>query len=141
MFAFQPSIATRRLGERRFGGELTSQKLGPAHDDFSEAWRKIYGYHSANGEAIVDAALAVARRKGLAPTTVRDVALEMGTSSGLIHHYFESMDHVLAALADGSLLVDPIVTHEFKSAQAIEAFDLAKDPTKSGKVLISFRDQ
>lgn len=48
-------------------------------------------------EAIVDAALAVARRKGLAPTTVRDVAREMGTSSGLIHHYFESMDHVLAA--------------------------------------------
>lgn len=48
-------------------------------------------------EAIVDAALAVARRKGLAPTTVRDVAREMGTSSGLIHHYFDSMDHVLAA--------------------------------------------
>jgi AcrR family transcriptional regulator len=48
-------------------------------------------------DAIVDAALAVARRKGLAPTTVRDVAHEMGTSSGLIHHYFESMDHVLAA--------------------------------------------
>lgn len=47
--------------------------------------------------AIVDAALAVARRKGLASTTVRDVAQEMGTSSGLIHHYFESMDDVLAA--------------------------------------------
>jgi AcrR family transcriptional regulator len=48
-------------------------------------------------EAIVDAALAVARRKGLASTTVRDVATEMGTSSGLIHHYFDSMDEVLAA--------------------------------------------
>jgi AcrR family transcriptional regulator len=48
-------------------------------------------------EAIVDAALAVARRKGLASTTVRDVANEMGTSSGLIHHYFATMDHVLAA--------------------------------------------
>lgn len=48
-------------------------------------------------EAIVDAALAVASRKGLAATTVRDVAAEMGTSSGLIHHYFESMDDVLAA--------------------------------------------
>lgn len=48
-------------------------------------------------EAIVDAALAVARRKGLASTTVRDVATEMGTSSGLIHHYFASMDEVLAA--------------------------------------------
>ncbi|HET7182142.1 MAG TPA: TetR family transcriptional regulator C-terminal domain-containing protein [Candidatus Limnocylindrales bacterium] len=47
--------------------------------------------------AIIDAALAVARRKGLAATTVRDVALEMGTSSGLIHHYFDSMDEVLAA--------------------------------------------
>jgi len=28
---------------------------------------------------------------------VRDVAAEMGTSSGLIHHYFASMDDVLAA--------------------------------------------
>jgi AcrR family transcriptional regulator len=48
-------------------------------------------------EAIVAAALAVARRKGLASTTVRDVAAEMGTSSGLVHHYFEPMDDVLAA--------------------------------------------
>ncbi len=48
-------------------------------------------------EAIVAAALGVAVHKGLASTTVRDVAAEMGTSSGLIHHYFESMDEVLAA--------------------------------------------
>lgn len=47
--------------------------------------------------SIVDSALAVARRKGLATTTVRDVATEMGTSSGLVHHYFDSMDEVLAA--------------------------------------------
>ena len=43
------------------------------------------------------AALRVATAKGLANTTVRDVAAEMGTSSGLIHHYFASMDDVLAA--------------------------------------------
>jgi AcrR family transcriptional regulator len=48
-------------------------------------------------DAIVDAALSVALEKGLAATTVRDVAAAMGTSSGLIHHYFESMDEVLAA--------------------------------------------
>ena len=48
-------------------------------------------------DAIVDAALSVARRKGLAATTVRDVAAEMGSSSGLIHHYFETMDDVVAA--------------------------------------------
>jgi AcrR family transcriptional regulator len=47
--------------------------------------------------AIIDAALTVARRQGLGATTVRDVAAEMGTSSGLVHHYFESMDDVLAA--------------------------------------------
>ena len=48
-------------------------------------------------DVIVAATVDVARRKGLASTTVRDVAAEMGTSSGLIHHYFESMDEVLAA--------------------------------------------
>jgi AcrR family transcriptional regulator len=48
-------------------------------------------------DAIVAATVDVARRKGLASTTVRDVAAEMGTSSGLIHHYFASMDEVLAA--------------------------------------------
>lgn len=48
-------------------------------------------------QAIIDATLAVASRKGLATTTVRDVAAEMGTSSGLIHHYFDTMDEVLAA--------------------------------------------
>jgi AcrR family transcriptional regulator len=48
-------------------------------------------------QTIIDAALVVARRQGLGATTVRDVATEMGTSSGLIHHYFDSMDDVLAA--------------------------------------------
>jgi len=48
-------------------------------------------------QAIIEATLAVARRQGLGAATVRDVATEMGTSSGLIHHYFASMDEVLAA--------------------------------------------
>ncbi len=52
---------------------------------------------SARRDEIVAATLRVAATKGLANTTVRDVAAEMGTSSGLIHHYFASMDDVLAA--------------------------------------------
>jgi AcrR family transcriptional regulator len=48
-------------------------------------------------DVIIDAALAVMLRKGMASTTVRDVAEEMGTSSGLIHHYVASMDELLAA--------------------------------------------
>jgi AcrR family transcriptional regulator len=47
--------------------------------------------------AIVDAALEVALRKGFGSTTVRDVAAQLECSSGLIQHYFASMDDVLAA--------------------------------------------
>lgn len=50
--------------------------------------------------AIVDAALVVMFRQGIAATTARDVAAEMGTSSGLIHHYFASMDDLLAEAFD-----------------------------------------
>lgn len=46
--------------------------------------------------AIVTAARIVIERRGIAATTVRDVAAELGTSSGLIHHYYTSMDDLLA---------------------------------------------
>jgi AcrR family transcriptional regulator len=46
--------------------------------------------------AIVAATRAVMARQGIAGTTVRDVAAELGTSSGLIHHYYSSMDELLA---------------------------------------------
>ena len=46
--------------------------------------------------AIVAATRAVMARQGIAATTVRDVAAELGTSSGLIHHYYSSMDDLLA---------------------------------------------
>ena len=71
-------------------------------------------------EAIVDAALAVAVRKGLAGTTVRDVAAEMGSSSGLIHHYFDSMDDVLAAA------FERVAKHDLRATAA--AMASAPDP-------------
>jgi AcrR family transcriptional regulator len=51
---------------------------------------------AARRTAIIDATLAVMLRKGIAATTVRDVAMEMGTSPGLVHHYFSSMDELVA---------------------------------------------
>jgi AcrR family transcriptional regulator len=62
----------------------------------SSIWQVARMSPAERRQAIIDAALKVALRNGLASTTVRDVAAEMGTSSGLIHHYFESMDAVLA---------------------------------------------
>jgi AcrR family transcriptional regulator len=46
---------------------------------------------------MVEAALTVMLRKGIAATTARDVAAEMDSSPGLIHHYFDAMDELVAA--------------------------------------------
>ena len=61
-------------------------------------------------EAIIDAAYGVALRKGLAATTVRNVAKEMGTSSGLIHHYFDSMDELLTTVFERVAEADLVAT-------------------------------
>ncbi|MGV8912759.1 MAG: L-idonate 5-dehydrogenase [Rhodoglobus sp.] len=50
----------------------------------------------------------------------------------------DEIDDVIAALADGSLFVAPIVTHEFAASEAHEAFAVAKDSEHSGKVLLRF---
>lgn len=50
----------------------------------------------------------------------------------------DEIDAVLAALADGSLYVDPVITHEFGAANALEAFAVARDSAVSGKVLLRF---
>jgi AcrR family transcriptional regulator len=73
---------------------------------------------SQRRDAIVDAALSVALTKGLGSTTVRDVAAAMGTSSGLIHHYFESMDDVLAAAFERVAAADLEVTATAMAATA-----------------------
>lgn len=81
---------------------------------------------------------------GLLPSGDQPVPISLAITRELeivgSFRFNDEIDSVLAALADGSLFVEPVVTHEFPSTQALEAFDLAKDPTRSGKVLISFRD-
>lgn len=50
----------------------------------------------------------------------------------------DEIDAVLSALADGSLAVDPVVTHEFPATDALAAFAMAQDAAQSGKVLLDF---
>ena len=67
--------------------------------------------------AIIVATLAVTQRKGIGATTARDIALEMGTSSGLIHHYFASMDTLFAAAFETAAAADLAQTqHAVSSA-------------------------
>lgn len=87
-------------------------------------------------QAIVDAALTVARRQGLGSTTVRDVTAEMGTSSGLVHHYFASMDDVLAAAFEQAAGIDlararAAVTAEPDAPSRLDAFIRSYVPAQS----------
>ncbi|WP_235929088.1 zinc-binding dehydrogenase [Marisediminicola senii] len=52
--------------------------------------------------------------------------------------FADEIDDVLVALADGSLFVDPVVTHEYAATDALEAFAVARDASVSGKVLLRF---
>ena len=61
-------------------------------------------------EAIIAATLAVMQRQGIAATTVRDVAAELGASSGLIHHYMTSMDELIAEAFERSAGADLLAT-------------------------------
>lgn len=60
----------------------------------------------ARRDEIVAATVTVLRRVGFADVTVRMIAAEMGVSVGLLHHYFESIDHVLAAAFRSAALDD-----------------------------------
>lgn len=50
----------------------------------------------------------------------------------------DEIDEVIAALADESLAIAPVVTHVFPVAEALEAFTIAADASVSGKVLLAF---
>jgi L-idonate 5-dehydrogenase len=52
----------------------------------------------------------------------------------------DEIDHVLRALADRSLDVDAVVTHQYPIQDALTALGTAADSIRSGKVLLTFAD-
>lgn len=50
----------------------------------------------------------------------------------------EEIDAVIAALADGSLQVEPVMTQEYPVEESAEAFAVAADAARSAKVLLRF---
>ena len=69
-----------------------------------------------------------------------DVATVIARELDLVgsFRFNDEIDPVLAALADGSLRVDGVVTHELPLSRALEALETALDPRVSGKVLLTF---
>ncbi len=80
---------------------------------------------------------------GLLPSGPQPVFISLAITRELellgSFRFNNEIDEVIDALADGSLFVDPVVTHEFDLAQALEAFEVAKNSAESGKVLLNFR--
>lgn len=79
---------------------------------------------------------------GLLPTGMQPVPISLAITRELrllgSFRFNNEIDEVIAALADGSLKIEPVITHEFPLAEALQAFEVAKDATSSGKVLLSF---
>ena len=79
---------------------------------------------------------------GLLPTGPQPVLISLAITRELelkgSFRFNDEIDHVIAALADGSLQIDPVITHEFPVEQALEAFGVARNSAESGKVLLSF---
>jgi AcrR family transcriptional regulator len=62
--------------------------------------RRAYKKRDASREQVLDAAIAMLAEKGVAATSVQDIADAAGLSKGAIHYHFESKDELLACVLD-----------------------------------------
>ncbi|MFF1383037.1 L-idonate 5-dehydrogenase [Arthrobacter sp. NPDC058288] len=79
---------------------------------------------------------------GLLPSGPQPVLISLAITRELelkgSFRFNDEIDNVIAALADGTLFVDPVVTHEYPLERGIEAFEVARKSAESGKVLLDF---
>ena len=80
---------------------------------------------------------------GLLPSGPQPVLISLAITRELellgSFRFNDEIDDVVAALADGTLFVDPVVTHDFPVERGLEAFEVARNSAESGKVLLDFR--
>ena len=79
---------------------------------------------------------------GLLPAGDQPVPIALAVTRELelvgSYRFNDEIDAVIAALADGSLAVEPVITHEFPVEDAAAAFATARDAAVSSKVLLRF---
>lgn len=80
---------------------------------------------------------------GLLPTGDQPVPISLAITRELdligSFRFNDEIDQVIAALADGSLAVHPLITAEYDAGDARTAFERAADATASSKILLRFR--
>ena len=81
---------------------------------------------------------------GLLPSGDQPVPISLAISRELeligCFRFNDEIDQVVAAIADGSLMIEPVITHEFPVSDALEAFAAARDASTSSKVLLRFEE-
>lgn len=79
---------------------------------------------------------------GLLPPGDQPVAVSLAIARELdllgSFRFVDEIDDVLVALADGSLSVEPVISHVFPAADAVRAFEVAAAASSSSKVLLDF---
>ncbi|MGN7148704.1 L-idonate 5-dehydrogenase [Arthrobacter sp. SAFR-179] len=79
---------------------------------------------------------------GLLPAGPQPVLISLAITRELelkgSFRFNDEIDDVIAALADGSLHINLVITHEYPVQDALEAFAVARNSAESGKVLLSF---
>ncbi|AXJ09451.1 L-idonate 5-dehydrogenase [Arthrobacter sp. PM3] len=80
---------------------------------------------------------------GLLPTGPQPVLISLAITRELdligSFRFNDEIDHVITALADGTLAADPVITHTYRLEDGLAAFATARDAATSGKVLLDFR--
>ncbi|WP_285240038.1 L-idonate 5-dehydrogenase [Pseudarthrobacter sp. MEB009] len=79
---------------------------------------------------------------GLLPSGPQPVHISLAITRELelvgSFRFNDEITDVIGALADGSLRIGAVITHEFPLEQGLEAFEVARNSAVSGKVLLDF---
>ena len=137
----EPLAIARELGAARTIDARDADAIAAVAADVSvEASGSPQGLASAIAGAIRggDVVMLGLQRSGmveapLATAITRELRL-LGS-----FRFDDEIDAVIAALADGSLRIDPVLTHTIGVDDALGAFEAAADPRRSSKVLVDLR--
>ncbi len=82
---------------------------------------------------------------GLLPTGPQPVLISLAITRELdlkgSFRFNDEIDDVITALADGTLHIGPVITHDYPLSQGLDAFTTAKNSAQSGKVLLNFKPE
>ena len=85
---------------------------------------------------------AFARYVNLPARMLRELPAGLDLRTAALKDSFRFNDEIVAvitALADGTLHINPVTTHEYPVQDAVESFATARNSAESGKVLLNFQ--